>query len=66
MVWYFLGYLFRISDGHLYPFYPEVPPPGILILKGGGGVWSFLSQNLWSFSSAKQNFYYIAIMFGRL
>ena len=27
MAWYFLGYFSRISDGHPYPFYPEVPPP---------------------------------------
>ena len=27
MAWYFLGQFSRISDGHLYPFYPEVPPP---------------------------------------
>ena len=27
MPWYFLGYFSRISDGHPYPFYPEVPPP---------------------------------------
>ena len=27
MVWYFLGEFSTISDGHPYPFYPEVPPP---------------------------------------
>ena len=27
MTWYFLEQFSRISDGHPYPFYPEVPPP---------------------------------------
>ena len=27
MAWYFLRQFSRISDGHPYPFYPEVPPP---------------------------------------
>ena len=26
MALYFLGYFFRFSDGHPYPFYYEVPP----------------------------------------
>ena len=29
MAWYFLGWFSRISDGHPYPFYPEVPPPPV-------------------------------------
>ena len=29
---YILGWLFRISDGHAYPFYPEVLPPGIVCM----------------------------------
>ena len=31
MAWYFLGSFSRICDGHPYPFYPEVPPPGVVI-----------------------------------
>ena len=27
MAWYYLEQFSRISDGHPYPFYPEVPPP---------------------------------------
>ena len=37
-----------------------------LVLKGGGGVCCFLSQNVWRFSSTRRIFYFIAINFGRL
>ena len=48
MAWYFLGLFSRISDGHSYPFYPEVPPRRKITMKLATSGKSFSKlQNEW-------------------
>ena len=67
MAWYFLGQFSRISDGHPYPFYPEVPPrrlstryvhPHVSILLHAGDLFDMLLPMLSIYQEYVRNHHY--------